>query len=227
MSPAVKRPKRRPRGSLTRDEVVDAALRLADREGLGALSMPALARELDCGVMTIYGYVQDKEDLLDAIAQRGLADISLPRPLPRDQAGVLGAWGRALREMLLDHPSLAMIFLSRSVIGPGIFRGAEALLGALARAGMQPSAGVHAIYAVIIYTTGFVAWELPRTRWQSQDEYAASWRRGFAALNPDELPLAATVVEEFPRVAGDDQFELGLVALSSGLGATPRTRRRS
>src|SRR5438874_12872408 len=75
---------RRPRGSLTRAQVVDAALQLADQEGLEALSMPSIARRLECGVMTIYGYIDNKDDLLAAIALLGLADLPLPRPLPSD-----------------------------------------------------------------------------------------------------------------------------------------------
>src|SRR5689334_13996106 len=124
---------RRPRGSLTRDQVIAAALQLADTHGLEALSMPALARALDCGVMTIYGYVDDKDDLLDAVAQRGLLDLRLPRPLPKDPESILLTWGRAVRTTLLAHPSLATIFLSHAVIGPGIFRGIEGLLSALSR----------------------------------------------------------------------------------------------
>src|SRR5690349_14651572 len=112
MQDPVKTPrKRRPRGSLTREQVVDAALALADSEGLDALTMPMLARRLKCGVMTLYGYVNSKEDLLDAIAQRGLRDLQLPRPLPADAMAILLAWGRALRLNLIEHPSLPMIFL--------------------------------------------------------------------------------------------------------------------
>ena len=223
MKPSVKhQPRRRPRGSLSRQQVVEAALQLADREGLEALSMPTLAHQLECGVMTIYGYIDDKDDLLDAIAVRGLADLRLPRPLPNRPAAVLVAWGRALRVTLIDHPSLALIFLARSVIGPGIFHGIEALLGALGRAGMPAAAGVHAIYAVLIYTTGFVAWELPRTRRQPEAAYAAEWRRQFAGMRREDLPITASVVDELPRVAGTEQFELGLAALSVGLAsATP------
>src|SRR5438132_3766164 len=214
----VKRPhSRRPRGSLTREQVVDAALQLADQHGLEALSMPTLARRLECGVMTIYGYVDSKEDLLDAIALRGLADLRLPRPLPAEPAAILAAWGRALRLTLLEHPSLPVIFLTQAVIGPGIFRGIEALLGGLGRAGMRPVAGLHAIYAVLIYTTGFVAWELPRTVRQSQSVYAATWRREFAGLAPQDLPLTASVLDELPRLAGAEQFDLGLTALAAGL----------
>jgi AcrR family transcriptional regulator len=209
--------RRRPRGSLSRQQVVEAALELADRDGLEALSMPALAQRLDCGVMTIYGYVDSKEDLLDAIALRGLADLRLPRPLPAEPTAVLLAWGRALRQTLLEHPSMPVIFLSRAVIGPGIFRGIEALLGGLTRCGMPAAVGLHAVYAVLIYTTGFVAWELPRTRRQSEADYAASWRRGFAELEPRDFPLTGSVVAELPLLAGDEQFETGLSALVGGL----------
>jgi Tetracyclin repressor-like, C-terminal domain len=74
------------------------------------------------------------------------------------------AWGRALPSALLQHPSMPLIFLSQAVIGQGVFQGIEALVGALARAGAPPADGVRAVYVVVIYATGFVAWELPRTR---------------------------------------------------------------
>lgn len=215
---------RRPRGSLTREQVVDAALDLVDEEGIEALSMPALARRLQCGVMTIYGYVDSKGDLLDAIAQRGLRDLRLARPLPDHPGGILLAWGRALRTNMIDHPSLPMIFLSRAVIGPGILGGVERLLGTLARAGMTPAVGAHAIYAVLTYATGFVAWEVPRTRRQPADAYASSWRREFAGLPPGALPFVAEVIDELVLVAGEDQFEMGLAALVAGLtGPSPAT----
>src|SRR5579859_1398763 len=221
------RTKRRPRGSLTRNQVVDAALELADDQGLEALTMQSLAKRLDCGVMTIYGYVENKEDLLDAVALRGLADLELPRPLPVEAPDILMSWGRAMRQTLIEHPSLPLIFLSQAVIGPGIFRGIEALLTRLVPAGMPTAAGVHAIYAVLTYTTGFVAWELPRTRMQPQSLYAASWRREFANLPPEDFPLTARVLDELSRVAGEEQFEIGLSALTSGLaGTAPRPQAR-
>jgi len=216
---------RRPRGSLTRDQIVGVALRLADQEGIEALTMPNLARRLECGVMTIYGYVTSKEDLLGAIAQAGLRDLRLAQPMPRGLDGILLAWGRSLRQTLLAHPSLPMIFLSQAVVGPGIFRGVEALLGRLAHAGMPPSAGVHAIYSVLIYVTGFVAWEIPRTRRQPEAAYAASWRREYAGLPPDGFRLAGRVLDQLGRVAGEDQFETGLTAIATGLAGARRRKR--
>lgn len=225
MPAAVKRGRtRRPRGSLTRYQVVEAALAIADQQGIEALTMPNLARRLDCGVMTIYGYVNSKEDLLGAIAQIGLRDLRLPQPPPRQLDQILVAWGQTLRQTLLAHPSLPMIFLSQAVVGPAIFRGIEALLGRLSQAGMRPAAAVHAIYAVLIYATGFVAWEIPRTRRQPEAVYAAAWRREFASLPPDAFRLAGTVLDELGRVGGEKQFEIGLAALASGLTGNRKTQ---
>ena len=220
---------RRPRGSLSRDQVVEAALALTDEHGLEALTMPSLAGRLQCGVMTLYGYVDSKDDLLDAIAQLGLRDLRLPRPLPTEPQPVLVAWGRAIRLTLIDHPSLPMIFLSRAVIGPGILRGVEALLGLLGKAGMPAAAGIHAIYAVLTYSTGFVAWEVPRTRRQPPSVYEANWRQEYASMPPAEFPIAGGVIDELGRVAGEEQFEIGLTALAAGLAsayapAVSRTR---
>lgn len=178
--------------------------------------MPGLARRLDCGVMTIYGYVASKEELLVALAQRGIAELRLPAPLPADPAGVLAAFGRAMRATLLAHPSLPAIFLSRVVIGPAILSGIEALLAALARRGVQPATGIHAIYAVLVYTTGFAAWELPRTR-QPHQSYEAEWLHAVAGLALDDLPFTLSVADELAQVAGEEQFELGLAALVDGL----------
>lgn len=197
--------------------MVEAALALADSEGLEAFTMQTLAQRLDCGVMSLYGHIDRKEDLLDAIAQRGLRDLRLSRPLPADVAGILSSWGRAMRLNLIEHPSLPGIFLSRAVIGPGIVRGLESLLGPLAKAGMAPARGVRAVYAVLIYVTGFVAWEIPRTRRQPEADYAASWRQELAALPPADFPLIGGVLDELPKIAGNEQFEIGLSALIAGL----------
>lgn len=110
-----------------------------------------------------------------------------------------------------------MIFLSRVVIGPGIFIGVEALLQRLHDAGMAPGAGVRAIYAVLIYATGFAAWEIPRTHRQSQAAYASSFRREFGSLPRDDFPLAGAVIDDLGHIAGEEQFELGLTALVTGL----------
>jgi TetR/AcrR family tetracycline transcriptional repressor len=219
MEMEVKTRQRRKRGSLTREQVVAAALALADESGLAGLTMPALAARLGCGVMTLYGYVRGKDELMEEMGQRGIADLALARPLPADAGGVLLAWGRAMRATLLRHPALPAIYLNQAVVGPGILRGVEALLGALVSRGYPSDRGVAAIYAVLIYTIGFVAWELPRTA--QADAYAASWRQVVAGLTPpDAFPLTSANIDALTLVATEGQFELGLRSLAAGLAAS-------
>src|SRR5207253_10669355 len=105
-----------------------------------------------------------------------------------------------------------------------MYRCIESLLDALTRADMQEAAGLHAIYAVLIYATGFVAWKLPRTRRRPESMYAAEWRREFASLPREEFPMTASVLDELPQLAGQGQFELGLASLADGLTRDGPTR---
>ena len=210
---------RRPRGSLTREAVVDAALAVVDAEGVEALSMPRLARQLDAGVMTLYRYVQSKQELLDAVAMRAIAGIELGDFRPGDSASTLVAWGRGVRRMLLAHPGVAEVMARRAVVGPGIFRGIEGLMGLLEPAGLQGEAALRAMYAVLIYTLGFAIWETARVHAQPAAAYAAQWREGFARLEPQQFSHVASVLGELGTLASDEQFEVGLQALASGLAA--------
>jgi TetR/AcrR family tetracycline transcriptional repressor len=65
---------------LTEDSIVDAALSVVRRDGLDGLSMRALSRELGASPMAAYYYVSSKQELLDLVAARALADIAAPEP---------------------------------------------------------------------------------------------------------------------------------------------------
>ena len=64
--------------------MVDAALAVVDAEGVEALSMPRLARQLDAGVMTLYRYVQSKQELLDAVVIRAISEVQLGEADPSE-----------------------------------------------------------------------------------------------------------------------------------------------
>src|SRR5688500_6441543 len=84
----------------TREQVVAAAIAVADAEGLDALTMRRLAAELGAGVMSLYTYVRDKDDLVDQMVEQ----ISAYQP-PADGAGLLDLV-RWQRELMLRHPWL-------------------------------------------------------------------------------------------------------------------------
>lgn len=100
-------------GELTRDDVVDAALRLTLREGLAALSMRKLATELGISSMNAYYYVPNKKALLDLVGDAVLGQIPDPSPdLPWDQQ--LASLFEAGRSVLLHYPGVADHLLVRS-----------------------------------------------------------------------------------------------------------------
>lgn len=210
---------RRPRGSLTREAVIEAALAVIDAEGMEALSMPRLARELNAGVMSLYRYVQSKQELLDAVAMRAIAEVRPRGTDSGDGRGTLLGWGHGMREVLLAHPGVADVFAHRAVIGPGIFLGMEGLLGQLQAAGFPGAAALRAIYAVLIYTLGFTIWEVARVG-DGSEAYAASWREGVARLTPGALPHVEAVVAELGTLASDAQYDFGLQALVRGFDAS-------
>ena len=208
---------RRPWGSLTRDDVIEGALQIVDRHGLEALTMPALARHLGTGVMTLYGHIDNKADLVDALADRVLAGIEPVDTSSQDWQQSLAAWMRHLRQVLLRHPALGAVLAARGLTTPSVFHHLEACLGVLRRADIGPQTAVEIYYALLTYTLGFVAWEIPRVHRQPEAAYAQQWQDALASLPIAEYPTLHELSEELQQVAGNPQFETGLNALLDGL----------
>jgi AcrR family transcriptional regulator len=127
----VHRRRRGPKPSLSGEQVVTTAIQIADRDGLGGLSMRRLADELGITAMSLYGYVLSKAELLDVMADRSYAEIT-----PRDsQAKPWRATLAALAEqhwaLLLSHPWLLQVASSRPLLGPGMTAFYDAELAAV------------------------------------------------------------------------------------------------
>jgi TetR/AcrR family tetracycline transcriptional repressor len=210
---------RRRWGSLTREAVVEGALELVDREGLEALSMPRLARHLGTGVMTLYGHVANKADLVDALAERVLADLETVE-------GRAGAWDRDmaehmchLRQVVLRHPAMGAVLATRGLTTPSVFRNLEASLGLLRAAGFDRRKAVQIYYALLTYTLGFLAWEIPRMHHRPPPAYRQQWQDALGALPVTEYPTLHELADELPDAADESQFEAGLAALLRGFNA--------
>src|SRR5438874_3365083 len=120
-----------PWGTLTREVVVEGALEIVDSEGLEALSMPRLARHLGAGVMTLYGHIANKADLIDALAERVLADVETAEGKAGDWERHLAAHMRRLREAVLRHPALGAVLTARGLTTPSVFHHLETGLSLL------------------------------------------------------------------------------------------------
>jgi AcrR family transcriptional regulator len=120
--------------TLNLDAVVNAAIELADAEGLAAASMTRVAKALAVGTMTLYTYVPSKEELLDLMIDQVLGERELPGPgdpRPVDWRDQVEVYSEQTRAMFRRHRWLAQISTIRPPVGPGMLAGREYLLSAL------------------------------------------------------------------------------------------------
>src|SRR5438132_8355656 len=94
---------------LTLDAIVDAAAALIDAEGFQALTMRRIAEECGVGVMTLYGYVRTKEEILGALSDRLLGEVELPSKRGRPWTARVADVFRSVHRVFSAHPELAQI----------------------------------------------------------------------------------------------------------------------
>jgi TetR/AcrR family tetracycline transcriptional repressor len=215
---ATGRQSRVPRNTLSRDRIVEAALALLDEQGLDALTMPSLAKRLGVGTMSLYRHVEDKDDLIDAVATRVLSRVTVPEGAPDDWEGRVVGYLRALRDASLAHPALSRILAERGLtVGP-VFEQLERVHAVLRTAGFTDAGAVRTFYSLLTYVFGFVVWELPRVHLQPAAAYAAAWNDALDRLDPADYPNLHAVRRPLTTTASSEQFEYGLAHLVSSLG---------
>ena len=154
----VNRTSAEPRAPLTKERIVGAAVALAQREGFDALTMRKLADELGAGAMSLYHYVPNKEELLDAMVDVVFGEIELP---PTDVEWRAAMRRRALstREALNRHRWAVGLMESPRTPGPASIRLHDAVLGCLREAGFSLELTVQAYSVLDAYIYGFALQE--------------------------------------------------------------------
>src|SRR5512144_1334385 len=154
LDPSAAAEPRRP--SLTRPRVVRAALRLVDEKGLDALTMRALASELEVSAMALYNHVHDKDELVDLMVDLMLGEVDCsPGPDTEDWATQLRNLVCSYHRALSVHPQLARVYSSRVSLGPHGVAISERVLQLLLQAGFPPATAADAFFALYTYTVGF------------------------------------------------------------------------
>jgi AcrR family transcriptional regulator len=142
------------RTPLTKERVLAAALAIADRDGLDALSMRAVARSLGAGAMSLYHHVADKDALLDELVDLVFAEIALP-PRGVDWRAAQRHRMRSAQEALRRHPWAIALMESRASPGPANLRAREATLAVLRDAGFSIVTATHALWVLDSYLYGY------------------------------------------------------------------------
>jgi AcrR family transcriptional regulator len=149
------KPTRGPKPALTVERVVEAALVIADAEGLAAMSMRRVADELGVGAMTLYRYVPGKNELIDVMLDAVLGELPL-REVDGDWRVKLDEVARENRQLYLDHPWLLQVATSRPPLGPNVMAKYEWELHAVEGIGLDDLEMDAAVSLVNGYVHGAV-----------------------------------------------------------------------
>jgi AcrR family transcriptional regulator len=211
-------PSAEPRLPLTRERVLATAVALADRGGIGSLSMRKLAQELGVEAMSLYHHVANKDDILDGLVDVVFSEIDLP-------SGEEG-WRAAMRqraisarEALRRHPWATGLMESRPTPGAANLRHHDAVLGVLRGAGFPVELAAHAYSLLDSYIYGFALQEasLP---FHTPEEAAQVAQAIMAEFPASEYPHLTEIAVDHVLQPGYDygnEYLFGLDLILDGL----------
>jgi TetR/AcrR family transcriptional regulator, tetracycline repressor protein len=203
------------RAVLNRDVIARTALNLTDEVGLAGLSMRKLGGLLGVEAMSLYHYVTNKDDLLDAMLDCLYAEIALPRNVADEDWELAIRLGlRSFRQVLVDHPAALELFASRPAKSPPAF---DVLLWSYQRfqsVGLDVVQACKALHFAVSFVMGHVASEVGAM-------YLLREGQG-----PDPRSFEDPATREFlvqtQHISRAEMFDSGLDAVVAGLRAAYR-----
>jgi AcrR family transcriptional regulator len=209
------------RAPLTRDQIVAAALALADEHGIDAVSMRKVGEAVGVEAMSLYNHVANKDDLLDGMVDAVFAEIELPdlddpdlvwRDALRDRA-------RSARAAMRRHPWAVTLMETRTSPGPATLRHHDAVIATMRNAGFSLALTGHGLALVDAYVYGFALTEitLPFDDPGETFDLAVTMH---GALPVGEYPHLAEFATHHVMAPGYDygaEFDVGLELILDGL----------
>jgi AcrR family transcriptional regulator len=216
------------RRPLSRQRVMRAAVDLADREGVAAVSMRRIGQELGVEAMSLYNHVAGKDALLDAMVEHvaaevnaAVADLDSPDPA-RDWQGALRARALAARTVMLRHKWVPSVLETRTTMSLDVVRYFDGVVGILRAGGFSHDLTHHSLHALGSRVLGFTQ-ELFDPGDAAADDASEEMLAAMAAEVPHLVEMLAEVAHDDGPDATlgwcDDQteFEFGLDVVLDGL----------
>ena len=202
------------REPLTRERVLRAALDLADREGVEAISMRRLGAELGVEAMSLYNHVGSKAAVLDGIVELVLNDVDLPDDVS-DWKQAVRHMARSSRELAQAHPRVVPLVATRPLNTVASLRPVEKGFEIFRRAGFPPELAIHAFRALAGFITGYTLAETGEFFGETLGE---------GQLTPDDLlaadfPNLHEIAPQLARNNHDDEYQFALEVILTGLQA--------
>jgi len=204
------------RTPLTRERITQAALHIMDTEGLEAVSMRRVAREVGVEAMSLYNHVHDKDDLLNGVVEQIMREFPFPDDGPvKDWLEAGRDVARGWRSLLRAHPSAIQLFAERKtpIATEDGLRPMDVALTALRNAGLSERDAVQAFHTIGGYIFGYVMMETGRLFGDPADAHE------FPEVSAERLPSVAACAPFLANCDFDEQFEFGLDLMIEGLRA--------
>jgi AcrR family transcriptional regulator len=217
--------RRGPKPTLTLEEIGQAAVTVADREGLDAVSMKSMAAHLGVSTMSLYRYLDSKEELLSLMLHvaYGRPDLA---PAGDWRTGI-ERWASAFEARLIEHPWIVSVPLLEPPLEPNVLHWTEAGAAALSSTGLP----VHEQLSALLVIDGFV-----RSHVSLSLQLGAVGVASKPRARPETYPQRMAMLvdpETFPNLARPggaesgqdfhtDQYTFGLTMILDGLEALIR-----
>jgi AcrR family transcriptional regulator len=219
--------------SLSRDEIVAAAIKVADAEGSEAISMRRIAREMGAGAMSLYWHIASKEELLDLMldAVEGEGEF---RGFTGDWRTDLRAIAMTQRSVLHRHQWLMDFIGGRPPLGPNTLRNLERAMAATDTMGLDITTTFNVLSTLFTYVMGAVLREFRESKVQQRDqeqlshlseaerhEFLATYVKRLRATGqfPHFLRIFDEGLDPDAPETRDERFEFGLECVLDGIAA--------
>ncbi|MFF4414932.1 TetR/AcrR family transcriptional regulator C-terminal domain-containing protein [Streptosporangium sp. NPDC001559] len=225
-----KRPSKSP--TLSRAQIVRAAMEILDAEGMEALSMRRLGTKLGAGATSIYWHVANKDDLLELVLDEVFSEVPSFDPEASGWRDAASAFAYGVRQALFAHPWSAVLIGTMPSIGPNAMRLSDGLMRTFAKAGFTGMGLDHAASTMMAYVLGTT---LPEIAWRSVTRRSGLNEQDLVKAMTDIVTRAANdypgLAARYSEYADLDQealravnFDFGLTCFLDGLEARLKQR---
>ncbi|MFI8827988.1 TetR/AcrR family transcriptional regulator [Streptomyces sp. NPDC053431] len=211
---------RGPKPAHSRRDVVAAAVRIADAEGIDAVSMRRIAADLGCGTMSLYNYVPRKEDLYELMVDAAGEEYELPETPSGDWRADMTGLARQTRAIMYRHPWLSRIMTTAYGFSPNALRYLEWCLGALEPLDVEPGqkmqliAMINGTVMATVRNEQAIAERARGLPWSEAEEQAVRGAYLREQLTSGAYPHLAALITASPAPADPDEvFELTIARL--------------
>jgi AcrR family transcriptional regulator len=203
----------RPRAGLSRERVLATALALVDDEGVDALSMRRLGRELGVEAMSLYSYVENKQDLVEGVVEQVFREMPLVQPGPDDWPERLRKHASTFRDVLLRHPNAVPLVAGRPLVTYGTMAFVESALVELQAYGLDLATADLVLGTIAAFVIGSVCEQTGEASRQEAG-YVAHADEDAAARFPNVVTIANGATPD-----RDTEFAFGLDVVIAGIKA--------